>query len=1471
MPTFDFSSGVSGSGTASVSQTVSGVTATFTMITGSGAIWSVSDFGGFGGSSSSALAETDATSGVNASQVTVTFSSAINLSSFVFLDAQGDGTYTSLTFTPVGGGTAITLNNADFSNGTTINPTDWTSVTGFTVTSTGGNFDPGFDTLQFAAANSASALGGTPADDTATEDIATAIDLSAYNVSDADGDTITLTLAVDRGTLASVDGNGTFDGVTVANSGTASMTLQGTAADLNTYLNDTSHIEFTTASDDTTTATLTVTPNDGTENGTADTVNITITPVNDNPAVATLPAAVTVTEDTLSNVDLSAASFADVDSASITVTLTAGAGTFATPADGVVVGGGVAETLVNATTITLAGAPADINTYLDTASNIQYTTASNVSGNAAATITVTGNDGDGSGNVALGTVNVDVTGVNDTPAFTGLDGPPALTEGDAAVVLDSNVTVADVELGSLNSGNGNFAGATLTIARNGGANAVDTFAVQTGGNLTVSGSNISSGGNVIATFDTASVNGQLTVSFVNNGTTPATALVNEVLQAIRYSNSSDDPSSSVQLDWAFSDGNSGNAQGTGDNPGTVSGSTTVSITNVNDAPTLTATGSNPTFTEGGVAQDLFNTAVASTIESGERFTSLSLTVTNVADGASEILSFDGSDVALTNGNSVTTATNSLGVLVSVTGSTATVSFSGASLTDAQLQTLVDGLTYRNTSDNPTTAGNRVVTITGITDDGGTANSGADSAAPNITSTATIAAVNDDPSATGLPASLSFTEDTQGGVDLSAVTLSDVDSGSGSVTLTLTASEGTLAGAAATGITLGGSGGTLTVSGTVGDVDSYLNTASNIQYTPATNDNGSQGATLTLTANDGGNTGTGGGANVALGTVNLSISPVNDAPAGTGTPGTLSFTEDTASDLDLSALDFTDVDGDSLTVTIAVSAGALSATSAGGVTVGGTATAMTLTGTVTNLNSFLNTASNVQYTGVSNANGSAAATYSITVSDGTASAVNVASGNIDIAAVDDAPTATDGTASIDTNGNYTFAASDFNFADVDTGDSLASVRIDTLTLDNGTLQLNNSNVTAGQVIVLADIPNLVYTPSGTGDDNFTFSVNDGTTFAASPRTFTVSVSQGNRAPNSLNLSGGTVAENAEGAIVGTLSATDPDGDTITFSLLDSRFVVEGSTLRLADGVSLDFETEPTVSVGVRASAAGGTFARTFTITVTDVEEVVTQTGGDNDDTLTGGNEDDSVDGGGGNDSISTSDGRDTIDGGLGNDTIDGGNDNDSITGGEGDDEVIGNSGQDTLRGGAGNDAVSGGDDDDEIFSGNDDFGDDTVGGDAGNDTVGGGRGNDSVNGGDGDDVLFGGRGDGVDNDDTLLGGEGADTLYGGSGDDSVDGGDGDDQIWAGEGNDDLSGGAGADTFFFGDMSGNDTVLDFDASADTIDLTFASTDFTSFAEVQAAASGTTQGGQSGVLIDLGDEDSVFIIGISVNDLSTDNVAF
>ena len=59
---------------------------------------------------------------------------------------------------------------------------------------------------------------------------------------------------------------------------------------------------------------------------------------------------------------------------------------------------------------------------------------------------------------------------NSAPTFSGLNGGNTFLKNGSAVVVDSNVTVADSELDALNSDNGNYSGASITIARNGGAN-----------------------------------------------------------------------------------------------------------------------------------------------------------------------------------------------------------------------------------------------------------------------------------------------------------------------------------------------------------------------------------------------------------------------------------------------------------------------------------------------------------------------------------------------------------------------------------------------------------------------------------------------------------------------------------------------------------------------------------------------------------------------------------------------------------------------------------------------------------------------------------------------------------------------------------------------------------------------------------------------------------------------------------------
>ncbi|MCP4388217.1 MAG: DUF4347 domain-containing protein, partial [Gammaproteobacteria bacterium] len=195
-------------------------------------------------------------------------------------------------------------------------------------------------------------------------------------------------------------------------------------------------------------------------------------------------------------------------------------------------------------------------------------------------------DGDGDLDVLSSSMDDDTIAWYESD-FVTLDGTPNFTEGGAAVVLDADVVVSDVELDALNSGNGNYNGASLTLVRNGGASAEDVFS-NSGllSALTESGALVYNG-TTIGTVTTNS-GGTLVLSFNSNATS---ALVDSTLQSIAYSNSSVAPPAMAKIVWSFDDGNTG-SQGTG---GALQGigSTTVTITPVNTVPTIS---SAPTIT-----------------------------------------------------------------------------------------------------------------------------------------------------------------------------------------------------------------------------------------------------------------------------------------------------------------------------------------------------------------------------------------------------------------------------------------------------------------------------------------------------------------------------------------------------------------------------------------------------------------------------------------------------------------------------------------------------------------------------------------------------------------------------------------------------------------------------------------------------------------------------------------------------------
>ena len=109
--------------------------------------------------------------------------------------------------------------------------------------------------------------------------------------------------------------------------------------------------------------------------------------------------------------------------------------------------------------------------------------------------------------------------------------------------------------------------------------------------------------------------------------------------------------------------------------------------------------------------------------------------------------------------------------------------------------------------------------------------------------------------------------------------------------------------------------------------------------------------------------------------------------------------------------------------------------------------------------------------------------------------------------------------------------------------------------------------------------------------------------ATSQIFTVTVNDLNEAPTAVSLDNASVDENAAGAVVGALSASDLDaGDSHTFAVDDLRFEVVGGALKLKAGESLDHEAEASVAVTVTATDAGGlSTSETFIIAVTDVNE------------------------------------------------------------------------------------------------------------------------------------------------------------------------------------------------------------------------------------------------------------------------------
>lgn len=167
-----------------------------------------------------------------------------------------------------------------------------------------------------------------------------------------------------------------------------------------------------------------------------------------------------------------------------------------------------------------------------------------------------------------------------------------------------------------------------------------------------------------------------------------------------------------------------------------------------------------------------------------------------------------------------------------------------------------------------------------------------------------------------------------------------------------------------------------------------------------------------------------------------------------------------------------------------------------------------------------------------------------------------------------------------------------------------------------------------------------------------------------KTVAIALTDANDVPTAIGLSNDTVLENtATGTTIGTFSSTDQDtADTFTYSLVAGTGDTDNASFEIVSGqlqtnTAIDFETQASYSIRVQTDDGnGGTFAQTFTINVTDVNETTpvggdgTITGTTNDDFLFGMNNDDTIDGLAGNDILIGQGGNDLLIGGPGTDIL-----------------------------------------------------------------------------------------------------------------------------------------------------------------------------------------------------------------------------
>jgi hypothetical protein len=539
------------------------------------------------------------------------------------------------------------------------------------------------------------------------------------------------------------------------------------------------------------------------------------------------------------------------------------------------------------------------------------------------TFLITYHGGDGNDVVLLAANNV--------PSLSGLGDTPSYTENGAAVLLNTEgtATVSDAELNTFES----YAGATLTLARHGGANPDDVFSsVGSGtGALVLTDANVSLGSDVVGAFNQQ--DGALTITF--NGSASADD-VNQVMRQLGYANTSDNPPASVAIDFTFSDGNGqpgGQDQGPGAKPGAVTGSVTVHVNQVDDAPLLINVAPSAAYGIGSSGAVLSPALGVFDIDATppSTLTGLASATIKIVNG---FLAGDQLFVNLATDISTGHLKTPDGVVTGISASYAlgTLTLSGSSSVQ-DYQSVLDAVSYTSSAADPTNGGaDTHRTITWTVNDG-SLNSPAPNTNPDNLVNATILhfdavpVLDLDASAPGSGFTTSYTENGTGvGIVDSDVTISDSDTAAmASATVVLTNAKAgdtlSIAGALPGGIESSvdtSAAGQITLhlinSAPVADYQTALR---QITFSSSSDNPGSADRDIAIVVSDG-------EVESAAAHATVHVIPVNDAPLVTGSVTLAPIDQNRSARLITQAdllSNVSDPDGPSLTATnLAISDG-----------------------------------------------------------------------------------------------------------------------------------------------------------------------------------------------------------------------------------------------------------------------------------------------------------------------------------------------------------------------------------------------------------------------------------------------------------------------------------------------------------------------------------------------------------------------